>query len=248
MSICIDLNCDVGEGYLTDELIMPFISSANIACGHHAGDDATINKTILLAQKYGVAIGAHPSYPDREGFGRRDMELDNNVLYDILSAQIALIRSMANIAGTSMRHVKPHGALYNNAAVNYSIASTVAKAVKSIDPSLYLYGLANSESERAAKKEGIKFCREVFCDRTYTNEGMLTPRAAGNALINTSDQALLQVLQVIKDKTVTSTSGKLINMEADTLCIHGDGPHAVEFVKTIRSGLEKENITIAACI
>ena len=247
MAIRIDLNCDMGEGFQTDELIMPFISSANIACGYHAGDSETIKETIQLAQKYGVAIGAHPSYPDKAGFGRRAMEMNINELHKIIVEQINLVKTIADSLGQQLKHIKPHGALYNASAINYSIASIIATAIKSTDPSLKLFGMPNTASERAANNEGIAFCREVFCDRSYTDEGMLTPRAASNALINASDQALLQVLQVIKENTVTSTSGKKISMEVDTLCIHGDGLYAVEFVNTIRAGLEKENITIAAC-
>lgn len=247
MSTYIDLNCDMGEGYHTDELIMPYISSANIACGYHAGDEPTIKKTIELALQYGVAIGAHPSYPDRERFGRRNMEMDISELSDILVAQIELIRSIATSAGTSLNHVKPHGALYNSAADNYTIASTVVNAIKSIDPVLKIYGMPNSELENAARKEGIRFCKELFCDRTYTDEGRLTPRTQNNALINSTEEAVLRALQAIKEKTIASTSGKLINIAPDTLCIHGDGPHAVEFAKTISTALEKEHIIIAAC-
>lgn len=149
--------------------------------------------------------------------------------------------------GTTIGHVKPHGALYNKAADNYSVALTIAKAIKKIDPALQLYGLPGSELETAAKNEGILFCKEVFCDRTYTDDGRLSPRTKENALINSAHEALSQAMQVIKEKTITSTSGKLINIEADTLCIHGDGPHAVEFARMIRAGLEKEHITIVAC-
>ena len=247
MSTYIDLNCDMGEGYHTDELIMPYISSANIACGYHAGDESTINKTIELALQYGVAIGAHPSYPDREGFGRRNIEMDISELSEILVLQIELIRSIATSAGTSLNHVKPHGALYNTAADNYTIASTVVKAIKSIDPALKIYGMPNSELEKAARKEGIRFCTEMFCDRTYTEEGRLTPRTHNNALINSTQDAVSCALQAIKEKTITRTSGKLINIAPNTLCIHGDGPHALEFAKTIRIALEKEHIIIAAC-
>lgn len=247
MSTYIDLNCDMGEGYHTDELIMPYISSANIACGYHAGDESTINKTVELALQYGVAIGAHPSYPDREGFGRRNMEMDIIKLTDIIVTQIELIRSIATSAGTSLNHVKPHGALYNSAADNYTIALTVVKAIKSIDPALKIYGMPNSELENAAKKGGVRFCKEVFCDRTYTEEGRLTPRTYENAMINTADEAVSQSIRSIKENTIASTSGKLIGIAPDTLCIHGDGPHAVEFAKTIRTALEKEHIIIAAC-
>lgn len=247
MSICIDLNCDMGEGYYTDELIMPFISSANIACGYHAGDIQTIKQTIELALQFEVAVGAHPSYPDKEGFGRRDMEMDSNELFDILVKQIELIKSIAISSGTSLSHVKPHGALYNRAAKDPAIASIITEAIKSVDPALPLFGMPNSELERIALHEGIRFCKEVFCDRTYTNEGRLLPRTHEHALIDSSDMAVLQALQAIKEKTITSNTGNLINVEADTLCIHGDGPYAVEFAKNIRVALEKENIIVAVC-
>ena len=247
MSTSIDLNCDMGEGCLTDEQIMPFISSANIACGAHAGDRSTINRTIELAKRNGVAIGAHPSYPDRDGFGRTDMEINTIELQNILIEQIELVKSIAASAGVRMAHVKPHGALYNKASDDYSTALTIAKAVKMIDPSLQLFGMGNSELERAAKNEGIRFCKEIFCDRTYTDEGRLSPRTLKNALINSAEQAVLQTLQAIKEKTITSASGKLINLEADTICIHGDGPHAVEFAQIINEMLKKEHIIIGSC-
>lgn len=247
MSTCIDLNCDMGEGIFTDELIMPHISSANIACGYHAGDTATIKKTILLAQQYGVAVGAHPSYPDREGFGRRDIEVDINTLYDIIVTQIRLVLTIADSLNEPLRHVKPHGSLYNASAGNHDIASTIARAVKSVSPSLMLFGMPHTESERAAKKEGLRYCREVFCDRTYNDKGMLSPRTESNAFINSTEKALSQAIQAIQQKTVTTTSGKAISMEADTLCIHGDGAQAVQFAKTIKEGLEKQHIIIGAC-
>lgn len=240
----IDLNCDMGEGFDTDEEIMPFISSANIACGGHAGDEATIRKTIALAIKHKVAIGAHPSYPDREGFGRREMKLPLEEIFELMIEQISLIKQIAEDMGATLHHVKPHGALYNAAAKNPILSQTIAKAINVIDKNLLVYGLPNSFSEKAAIDSGLKFYGEFFSDRTYTDDGSLTPRTEKNALVNSPDAALNQVLQVIIEGTVKSISGKIIPIKTDTICIHGDGVHAVEFAKVIREGLEKNQINI----
>jgi len=198
----------MGEGYDTDALIMPFISSVNIACGYHAGDEATIQHTIALALKHNVAIGAHPSYPDKENFGRKEMEMNTNEVFNMVSTQIQLVKSIAEKMGTKMHHVKPHGALYNSAAVKPELASAIVTAIKSIDENLILYGLPYSELEKAALKDGVKFAAEVFSDRTYTDEGRLTPRTDPSAMIIDANDSIHQVLQMIKDGTVLSTHKK----------------------------------------
>ena len=242
----IDLNCDMGEGFETDEEIMPFISSANIACGGHAGDEATIRKTIALAIKHNVAIGAHPSYPDREGFGRREMKLPLEEIFELVIEQISLVKFIAEDMGAKLHHVKPHGALYNAAAKDPILSQTIAKAIQFVDKKLLVYGLPNSCSEKAALDCRLEFYGEFFSDRTYTDDGSLTPRTEINALVNSADAALNQVLNVIIEGNVKSISGKIIPLKADTICIHGDGIHAVEFAKTIREGLEKNNIIIGS--
>lgn len=246
MLIRIDLNCDMGEGFETDEEIMPFISSANIACGAHAGDEATIRKTIALAIKHNVAIGAHPSYPDRKGFGRKEMKLPLEEISELVIEQISLVKFIAEDMGATLHHVKPHGALYNAAAKDLILAQTIAKAIQFVDKKLLVYGLPNSWSEKAALDCGLTFYKEFFSDRTYTDDGSLTPRTEKNALINSVDAALNQVLQLITDGNIKSVSGKIIPLTADTICIHGDGLHAVEFAKTIREGLEKNHVNIGS--
>lgn len=244
MSKSIDLNCDMGEGFDTDALIMPLISSVNIACGYHAGDEQTIRKTIGLALEYGVAIGAHPSYPDRNGFGRNAMQLSANELHQIIVEQVNLIKAIAIEMGAWLHHVKPHGALYNTAAKDTDTAITIAQAIHEIDPALSLYGLPHSESARAASAVGLKYANEVFADRTYTDEGQLTPRNEPNAMISDEEEAMAQVLMMVCDGRIQSTLGKIIPVKADTICIHGDGPHAFPFAKKIRQTLEKFQIEI----
>jgi len=229
----------MGEGIGNDEAIIPFISSANIACGFHAGDDFTMNKTILLAKKHGVAIGAHPSFFDRENFGRKEMKLSSNEIYDLVQKQIKLINSMAATHDVKLQHVKPHGALYNMSAKNVTIANAIALAVKDYNTNLILVGLSGSQSVKEALQLGLKTKNEVFADRTYQDDGSLTPRSQPNALINDVAQAVEQTLQMIYKKEVTTISGKKISVVAETICIHGDGEYAVEFAKAINKSLTK---------
>lgn len=242
----VDLNCDLGEGCTNDEAIMPFISSANIACGYHAGDEKTIRETLLLAKKYNVAVGAHPSYPDRANFGRLDMNLGKEELKKIVIDQILLIKRLAEEKSLPLHHIKPHGALYNRSATDREVAMTITEAVQSIDDSLLLYGLANSESEKIAKELGITFYNEVFADRTYTDEGKLTPRTMPNALIESADASLQQVSLMLQKGEVISTTGKNVPIKVDTICIHGDGPHAVEFAKQIHQLISASHIKICS--
>jgi 5-oxoprolinase (ATP-hydrolysing) subunit A len=241
-----DINCDMGEGIGNDEQIMPFISSASIACGYHAGDENIMRQTIDCCIKYNVAIGAHPSFLDKENFGRSEMNLPANEVYQLVAAQIKILSGIAKENGAKLHHVKPHGALYNMAAKYQFIAAAIAKAVKDIDSSLIVYGLASSYSINEAKKIGLQTANEVFADRTYQDDGTLTPRKLPEALIDDPDQAIEQVLQMIKNKTVNSVSGNVISMNAETICIHGDGKHAVEFAVNINKQLKKEGIVIKA--
>ena len=234
-----DLNCDLGEGIGNDEAIITFVSSVNIACGFHAGDDITMSKTILLAKKFGVAIGAHPSFDDRENFGRLEMQLSVKEIYELVQKQIRILRSIAAKQDTVLQHIKPHGALYNMSAKNVTIAHAIALAVKDDDSGLVLFGLSGSHSIKEAQRLGLKTKSEVFADRTYLDDGNLTPRSQPNALITDARQAVAQALQMIHKKTVTTVSGKTIPVVAETICIHGDGPHAVEFAKAINEALRK---------
>jgi UPF0271 protein len=242
----VDLNCDLGEGCTTDEEIMPFISSANIACGYHAGNEEIIKQTVLLAKKFNVAIGAHPSYPDKANFGRKEMDLPLQEIKDLVIEQIQIVKKIAAEAGRSLHHVKPHGALYNQAARNMNIATIIAEAVIEVDASLILFGLANSESGKAAEKVGLNFYNEVFADRTYTEQGQLTPRTEPNAMITTDEDAIQQVMQMLQEETVTSTNGKIIPIQAETICIHGDGEHALSFAEQINTLIKNSNIKISS--
>lgn len=240
----IDLNCDMGEGFATDALIMPLISSANIACGYHAGGGELMRQTIRLAMQHQVAIGAHPSFNDREGFGRREMQLSGEEIHAIVIDQVNSILKSAEAEGARLTHVKPHGALYNMAANDHLVANAISRAIKEIDASLIVYGLPDSASESSAKAHGLRFYREVFSDRTYTNKGRLTPRQQPHALIETAEQSLAQVMQVVLRQTITSTDGQEIPMKADTICIHGDGEHAVAFAQLINQSLDQQGILI----
>lgn len=242
----IDLNCDLGEGYSNDSVIMPYISSANIACGYHAGDESTMKKTVELCLKHNVAIGAHPSFLDRESFGRTDMHIELSEIYDLITRQVQLMIKVAGESGAIIQHVKPHGALYNMAAKSIKISSVIALAIKDINEKLILYGLSGSHLINEAKKIGLKSCSEVFADRTYRDDGRLTARSDPQALITDSEKAIEQVLQMINKGTVTTVSGKEIPVLANTVCLHGDGEHAVEFAKKIHSTLKENNIEIRA--
>jgi 5-oxoprolinase (ATP-hydrolysing) subunit A len=242
----IDLNCDMGEGMDNDELIMPYISSTNIACGYHAGDEKTIWKTIELAVQFKVAIGAHVSFLDKENFGRSEMNLPAAEVYDLVTQQLIIIKEIADSFDIKIRHVKPHGALYNISSKDAILAKTIAQAVKDFDHNLILFGLSGSHSIAEAKAIGLKTASEVFADRTYQDDGSLTPRSQPNALIEDSDNATQQVLQMIKEGTVTTVSGKTIPIVAETICIHGDGKHAVLLAKNIYENLKQNNIDIKA--
>ncbi len=232
-----DINCDMGECIGNDYLIMPLISSANIACGYHAGDTKTMEETIQLANKYKVHIGAHPSFSDRSNFGRTEMSIEPQEVYRIIIEQLSLINEMARKNNTSLHHVKPHGALYNMAARQITLAKVICRAIKDFDDSLKLYGLSGSYLISEGKRLGLNTMSEVFADRTYQDDGTLTPRNLPNALITDTDTATAQALTMINKGFVISTSGKKISIEAETICIHGDGAHALQFAKAIRNAL-----------
>lgn len=245
----IDLNCDMGESYGAwtmgnDEALMNYISSANIACGFHAGDAGIMRKTATLAMQKGVAIGAHPGFPDLQGFGRRNMSLNAQEVYDICIYQIGAMRNVVKALGARLHHVKPHGALYNMAAKDQKLAQAIAQATKDSQPDLILYGLSGSFLISEAEKIGLKTASEVFADRTYQNDGSLTPRTQANAMIEDTDTAVNQVIRMIKEKTVISTDGKVIPIKADTVCVHGDGTHALDFAKVLNERLKAEGILV----
>ena len=249
----IDINCDMGEAFgnypmPNDEILFKYISSANIACGFHAGDPKVMQDTVALAIQNNVAIGAHPGLPDLQGFGRREMKISPKEAYQITIYQIGALSGFVKAAHAKLNHVKPHGALYNMAARDVKLAQAIVDAIHDFDPSLILYGLAGSEMIIAASKIGLKSASEVFADRTYQDDGSLTPRSLANALITNEKDSLAQVLKMINQQQVISVNQKVISLKADTLCIHGDGEHAVEFAKTIHQTLKNEGITIKAPI
>ncbi len=242
----IDLNCDMGEAVGNDELIFPFISSANIACGYHAGDEKTIWQSIQWAIQHNVAAGAHPSFFDRENFGRQDMDLPAEDIYELVTQQLLIFNEIANSANAPFHHVKPHGALYNKSARDPKVAKAVARAVKDFDEGLILVGLSGSHSIKEADALGLRTANEAFADRSYQDDGSLSPRSSPNALIEDVEQALGQVLQIITKGTVTTVSGKEIPVQAETICIHGDGKEAVQFAKEINRLLKENHIDIKA--
>jgi UPF0271 protein len=235
----VDINCDMGEGIDNDALLMPFIDSANIACGYHAGDIETILHTIELCQQHNVSAGAHPSFLDKENFGRLEMELTPHDLYELIIQQLIIINELTGQVGIPLVHVKPHGALYNISARDPLVANVIARAVKDFNKELLLFGLSGSQSIIEANKIGLKTKSEVFADRTYQGDGSLTPRTESNALINDVDKAVAQAMQMVHEGTVTSNRGKKISILAETICIHGDGEHAVEFAKAIHDALNQ---------
>jgi UPF0271 protein len=242
----IDINCDMGEGIGNDEMIMSFISSANIACGYHAGNETIIRQTIQLAQKNNVAVGAHPSFFDKENFGRTEVNLPADEIYDIIILQLRLIKKIAKQQHAKLHHVKPHGALYNMSGKDPIIANAIANAVKDFDEDLIVFGLSGSHSIKEAGLLNLKTASEVFGDRTYQDDGSLTPRSQTNALIEDPAKSVIQALQMIKEGTVTSVNGNKISITADTVCIHGDGKNAIEFAKAIHEALQKEGFKIKA--
>jgi UPF0271 protein len=240
----IDINCDMGEGIGNEEALMPFISSANIACGYHAGNSTEMERMVDLCIKYDIAVGAHPSFADKENFGRTEMQLPLNEIYVIVTDQLKALNEIATVKGTKLHHVKPHGALYNMAARQMDVASTIAKAVKDFNPSLIYYGLSGSVMIEAAKQEGLFTASEVFADRTYQPNGSLTPRTLSNALITETAVAVSQVQQMINKQSVTAVNGATVYILADTVCLHGDGIHAAEFAKALYTDLQEAGITI----
>jgi 5-oxoprolinase (ATP-hydrolysing) subunit A len=229
----------MGEGMGRDEAIMPFITSANISCGFHAGNGDTIRQTIDLALKHNVYIGAHPSFRDRDNFGRTEMHLDRDKLYAIVLEQLIKLDLIAKEKGAALRHVKPHGALYNMAARDAKMAATIAQVVQDFNDQLIVYGLCNSFLIKEARALGLTTANEVFADRTYQDDGSLTSRSQINAVIDNAEQCIQQVMQMVNEGTVTTTSGKTIPVIADTICIHGDGKNAVSFARNIHEVLKQ---------
>lgn len=245
----VDLNCDLGESFGNykvgdDQSIIPLITSANIACGFHAGDHHVMNETVKLAKENNIQIGAHPGLQDLIGFGRRDMDISYTEVYEIVLYQLGALSAFCKIHNTKIHHVKPHGALYQMGARNPKIADAIVSAVKDFDKNLFLVGLSGSELIKSCKRLDLQYKSEVFADRGYEDDGQLVSRKKEGALITDTYEAVAQVLKMVKDSKVTTISGKEIPIEADTICVHGDGEHALNFVKEIIDTFQKEGIEI----
>lgn len=240
----IDLNCDLGEGVGSDEQILPLVTSANIACGFHAGGPAVMRRTVDAALKADVAIGAHPGFADFAGFGRRNVDVSPEDAFELVLYQIGALTGFVTAAGGRLAHVKPHGALYNMAAEDAALADAIARAVKAADPALILFGLPKSELVKAGARAGIPTAREAFADRTYQRHGTLTPRSEANALITDVQQAAAQAVRIATEGKVRTSDGTDIEIQADTICLHGDGVHAVELASEIRRCLLAAGVTV----
>ncbi len=245
MQARIDFNCDLGEG-CDDAVVMPYISSANIACGLHAGDAETMRRTVALCIKHGVAIGAHPSFDDREHFGRREMVRSPEEIRALVIRQILILADIAREQGARVTHVKPHGALYNMAARDPSVAEAIARAVHDVDPSLLLIGLSGSALPAAGEAIGLRVLHEAFAERRYEAEGTLTPRSHYDAVIHSLDDALTQIFSIVRDGSVIARTGETIALRADTLCLHGDRADAATFARAVPEALRADGIEIAA--
>jgi 5-oxoprolinase (ATP-hydrolysing) subunit A len=238
----IDLNCDMGEDIRNDEAIMPYISSANIACGYHAGDPASMRETVQLAKRYGVAVGAHPGWRDREGFGRREMTLPIEDVVTIVLEQIRILHAIAKTEGVELNHVKPHGALYNQAAKDQGLANAIARAVKSLSRELVLVGLAGSGLVEAGVKVGLRVANEGFPDRSYNPDGTLVSRREPHALLGSPEEVASHAIQLVRQGT--DFNGRRVRVE--TLCLHGDHPRAAENARAVHDALKEYGVEVAA--
>ncbi|MCU5746419.1 5-oxoprolinase subunit PxpA [Staphylococcus sp. SQ8-PEA] len=245
----IDLNCDLGEAFGNysfggDQHIIPLITSANVACGFHAGDWNVMNETIKIAKESNIGVGAHPGLPDLQGFGRRNMDISPQEIYNIVTYQLGALQGFCNLHNKRINHVKPHGALYQMGARDENIAKAIAQAVFDFDSSLIFVGLSNTVLISEAEKTGLTAASEVFADRRYEDDGQLVSRKEDNAVLTDKDEAIEQVLKMVTEQKVVTKTGKEIDLKADTICVHGDSAQALEFVKSIRDTLNKEGVSI----
>ncbi|MCD2259115.1 5-oxoprolinase subunit PxpA [Psychroserpens luteolus] len=243
--ILVDINCDLGEGIGNEDLLMPLISSCNIACGGHAGDEATMSFVADLAQKFEVKIGAHPSFPDRENFGRKEMNMSDELLYNAIYNQIRSLKSILDQKHISLHHVKPHGALYNKASVNKEIAQVVVSVIKDIDKNLILYAPYKSVIADIASQVGLQVRFEAFADRNYNQDLTLVSRRKENALIHDAEIMFEQVSQIVLNEKVTAINGVEVVLKADTFCVHGDGKNVVQNLEHLIHRLKQNNIEIS---
>lgn len=245
----VDLNCDLGESFGAytlgmDAEVIRHISSANVACGFHAADPLVMAKTVALAKKHGVAVGAHPGYPDLVGFGRRNMNVSPAEVKAMVQYQVGALQAFCTANGLRLQHVKPHGAMYNTAARDRKLADAICQGVREVDPGLILLGLSGSCLLDAAREAGLRCASEVFADRAYEDDGSLTPRGMEGAVITDEAEAIRRVLQMVEQGSVTSRSGKTIPIRADSVCLHGDGEKAVSFAEKIRKALTASGVKV----
>jgi len=247
----IDLNADLGESFGAwrmgdDAGVMPWITSANVACGFHAGDSSTMRKTVALCVRHRVALGVHPSLPDLQGFGRREMRVSPDEVYAQTLYQIGALQAFAHAAGTRLRHVKPHGALYNMAARERALADAIAHAVADFDRELILVGLAGGALVEAGRALGLAVSREGFCDRRYREDGSLMPRSEPHAVLEDRNEAMAQAVAIATRQQAVTADGAAVHVEADTLCVHGDRPDAAQFAQGLRQALQDAGMQVTA--
>lgn len=245
----VDLNSDLGESFGlykigNDENVLKYVTSANIACGMHAGDPVVMSKTVKMAAENDVGIGAHPGYPDLQGFGRRNMALSPEEVKAFVVYQVGALQTFAKGEGKRLQHVKAHGALYNTAAKDIKIARAIAEGIKLVDPNLIILALANSKMVEAAHEVGLKVAQEVFADRAYNSDGTLVARGTPGAMIHDKEVAIPRVVKMVTEGKVTAITGEEINIQADSICVHGDNPEALKFVEEIREALVSAGVEI----
>ena len=246
MNLTVDLNADLGEGAGHDDELFELISSANIATGFHAGDSDTMHAAVSAAKEHGVAVGAHPSFFYRENFGRKELELPGQEVFDAVAYQLGIFQAIASAVGVQPNHVKPHGALYNMAVRDERLADAIARAIASVDPKLILFAPGNSELARAGEAHGLQIAYEVFADRNYLNDGWLVPRTRPDALVRDPKEAAQRVLRMLREGKVRSVEGRDVDARGETICVHGDTPGAVEFARELRMQLEHDGVRISA--
>ena len=246
MKLQVDLNSDLGEGAGHDAELFELISSANIATGFHAGDSDTMHAAVCAAKEHSVAVGAHPSFFDRENFGRKELKVSNEEVFDAVAYQLGIFQAVASAVGMRPNHVKPHGALYNMAVRDKKLADAIARAITSVDPKLILFAPDNTELARAGEAHGLQIAREVFGDRNYLNDGWLVPRTRPDALLRDPKEAAQRVLRMLRQGKVRSVEGHDVDVRAETICVHGDTPGAVEFARELRTQLESQGVRISA--
>jgi 5-oxoprolinase (ATP-hydrolysing) subunit A len=247
----VDLNCDMGESFGAyrigaDEEVFPYITSANVACGFHGGDPTVMRVTLERAAQQGVAVGAHPGFPDLIGFGRRNMDASPEEIYDFVVYQVGALAGVARAAGVQLQHVKAHGALYNMAAVKADLASAIARAVHDVDRGLVLFGLPGSFLISEGERAGLATACEAFADRNYMRDGSLVSRKRSDAHVHDADEACARAVRMVREGKVRSIDGEDISIRADTICIHGDGPHAAEFARALRAAFARESVEVRA--